>query len=47
MLCLILSSPPSTDGSKLCTCGGDGIVRVVDPSDRLELVSKRAPDVFQ
>lgn len=38
---------PSTDGTQLCTCGGDGIVRILDPSSRLEVISKQAPEVFQ
>lgn len=36
-----------TDGNRLCTCGGDGIVRVLDPSSKLEVISKRAPEVLQ
>ena len=36
-----------TDGSRLCTCGGDGIVRVLDPTSKLEIISKRAPETLQ
>ena len=38
---------PTSDGSRLCTCGGDGIVRVVDPTAKVEVISKRAPEILQ
>ena len=36
-----------SDGTRLCTCGGDGIVRVIDPTAKTEIISKRAPEVLQ
>jgi factor associated with neutral sphingomyelinase activation len=34
------------DGSRLCTCGGDSIVRVLDPTSKIEVISKRAPETL-
>ena len=38
---------PTSGGGRLCTCGGDGIVRVVDPTAKVEVISKRAPEILQ
>ena len=35
-----------SDGSRLCICGGDRIVRVLDPSAKLEIISKTAPEIL-
>ena len=31
----------------LCTCGGDGVVRLLDTSSHTEVISKREQQVFQ
>ena len=37
----------TSDGSRLCTCGGDRILRVIDPTAKMEIISKTAPEVLQ
>lgn len=36
----------SPDGRRLLTCGGEGIIRILDPASKCELISKKAPEVF-
>jgi factor associated with neutral sphingomyelinase activation len=42
-VCALKFSP---DGTRLCTCGGDSIVRILDPVAKLEIISKKAPEVL-
>ena len=37
----------STDGSRLCTCGGDSVVRMLDLASQCEILFKKSPEVFQ
>lgn len=44
---LYCSNTLSIDGKRLCTCGGDSIIRVIDPASKIEIISKKAPEVLQ
>ena len=36
----------SPGGERLCTCGGDRVVRVLDLASHSELISRKTPDTF-
>ena len=37
----------TADGTRLCTCGADGIIRLLDLASKSEIVSRESSDVFK
>ena len=44
---VLISEYSSLDGARLCTCGGDGIIRLLDLHTRCELVLRKTPENFR
>lgn len=43
----VIGMPLVADGTRLCTCGGDGIVRILHPAAKMEIISKKSSEVLQ
>ena len=42
MYCMI-----AIDGGQMCSCGGDGVVKLFDMSTHVEIISKKNTDSIQ